>query len=161
MNFDHKILPLSSISKIQKQTDKKIVLAGGCFDILHYGHVAFMQKARSAGDLLVLLLESDEFIIRVKKKKPVHTQQQRAEILASLTYVDYVVQLPLLQSPDTDYEKIVKEIGPAIIAYTSNDSKEGQKKKFATEVGAEIIVIPNLSSFSSSQLITYAPIFRD
>jgi rfaE bifunctional protein nucleotidyltransferase chain/domain len=161
MNFDHKILSLSSISKIPKAQGKKIVLAGGCFDILHFGHVAFMQKARSAGDILVLLLESDAFIERVKKKKPVHTQAQRAAILASLTYVDYVVQLPLLDNPDVDYRNIVKDIGPSIIAYTFNDSKEEQKKKLAQSVGAEVIVVPHLSSFSSSKLITYAPIFRD
>lgn len=161
MNFDHKIVSLSRLKSIEIDKTKKIVLAGGCFDILHYGHMVFLQKARSVGDVLILLLESNEFIEQIKKKKPVHTQRQRAEILAALGYVDYVVQLPLLQSPDSDYEEIVKDIGPAIIAYTSHDSKEMQKKKFAQEVNAEIVVIPNLSSFSSSQLITYAPIFRD
>lgn len=161
MNFDHKILPLTSLESIKRNNAKKIVLAGGCFDILHYGHVSFMQKARSAGDIFILLLESDEFIMKIKKKKPVHTQKQRAEILAALEYVNYVVLLPLLSNPDKDYEKIVKEINPSIIAYTSPDSKEEQKKKFAHEVHAEILEIPYLSSFSSSQLITYAPIFRD
>ena len=161
MNFDHKIVSLSSLRNIKIDKTKKIVLAGGCFDILHYGHVTFLQKARSAGDMLVLLLESDEFITQVKKKQPVHTQQQRAEILAALQYVDYVVLLPLLNNPDKDYENIVKEIGPSIIAFTSSDSQELQKKKFAQEVRAETLIIPYLSSFSSSSLITYAPIFRD
>jgi rfaE bifunctional protein nucleotidyltransferase chain/domain len=161
MNFDHKIFPLASLKNIQIDRTKKLVLAGGCFDILHYGHVSFIRKAREAGDVLVLLLESDEFIISAKKKKPVHTQQQRAEILASLEYVDYVVLLPLLKDPNNDYEKIVKEIHPTIITYTSGDTQELQKKKFAKEVNAEILEIPYLSSFSSSQLITYAPIFRD
>ena len=161
MNFDHKIVSLSSLKKSSLDKTQKIVLAGGCFDILHYGHVTFLQKARSAGDMLVLLLESDEFITQVKKKQPVHTQQQRAEILAALQYVDYVVLLPLLNNPDKDYENIVKEIGPSIIAFTSSDSKESQKKKFAQEVRAETLIIPYLSSFSSSSLITYAPIFRD
>ena len=161
MNFDHKIVSLSSLRNIKIDKTKKIVLAGGCFDILHYGHVTFLQKARSAGDMLVLLLESDEFITQVKKKQPVHTQQQRAEILAALQYVDYVVLLPLLNNPDKDYENIVKEISPSIIAFTSSDSKESQKKKFAQEVRAETLIIPYLSSFSSSSLITYAPIFRD
>lgn len=161
MNFDHKILPLSLLSTIKKDGDKKIVLAGGCFDILHFGHVSFIQQARSAGDILVLLLESDEYIERAKKKKPVHTQSQRAQILAALGYVDYVVQLPLLERPDADYQRITREIGPSVIAYTSSDSKEEQKKKFAAEVGAEIVIIPHLSSFSSSSLITYAPILRD
>jgi len=161
MNFDHKILSLSSLKDGVFDKTKKIVLAGGCFDILHYGHVLFMQKARSAGDSLVLLLESDEFISQVKKKKPVHTQQQRAEILAALGYVDYVILLPLLKNPDNDYERIVKEIHPSLIALTEGDSREAQKKVFAEMINATLLLIPYLSSFSSSQLITYAPIFRD
>ena len=161
MNFTHKIVSLSARANTKMDKTKKIVLAGGCFDILHYGHVTFMQKAREAGDMLVLLLESDDFIRQVKKKQPVHTQQQRAEILAALGYVDYVILLPLLKNPDGDYEKIVKEIGPSVIAFTSGDQQEKQKKKFAQEVNAEVLIIPNLSSFSSSQLITYASIFRD
>jgi len=161
MNFDHKIFPLASLNTIEMDKTKKIVLAGGCFDILHYGHVTFMQQARAAGDILILLLESDEFISNVKKKKPVHTQQQRAEILSALGYVDYVIQLPFFKNPNSEYEKIVKQIHPSVIAYTLGDSMESQKKKFAQAVHAEVCVIPYLLSFSSSSLITYAPIFRD
>jgi len=161
MNFDHKIVSLALLPTLPLDKTKQIVLAGGCFDILHYGHVSFMQQARSAGDILMLLLESDEFISVVKKKKPVHSQRQRAEILAALGYVDYIVLLPLLKNPDSDYEKIVGAISPSIIAYTAGDSKEVQKKKFAQKVHAQSLSIPYLSSFSSSNLITYAPIFRD
>ena len=161
MNFDHKIVSPSSLKEIKGENAKKIVLAGGCFDILHYGHVTFIQKAREAGDALVLLLESDDFIREKKKKNPVHTQRQRAEIVAALEYVDYVVSLPLLKDPDNDYAKIVKDIHPSIIAFTAGDSKESQKKKLAQAVHATTLSIPNLKSFSSSQLITYAPIFRD
>ena len=161
MNFDHKILSLSSLKDIRKDKMKRIVLAGGCFDILHYGHVVFLQKARAAGEGLVLLLESDEFIKQVKKKKPVHTQRQRAELLAALGYVDYVVLLPLLKDPTVDYAKITEEIHPAIIAYTEGDAKELQKKNLAQTVHAQTLSIPNLKSFSSSQLVTYASIFRD
>ena len=161
MNFDHKIVSLASLRKNKIDASKKIVLAGGCFDILHYGHVTFLQKARNAGDVLILLLESDEFIMREKKKQPVHTHQQRAEIIAALHYVDYVVLLPLLKNPTIDYENIVKEIRPSIIALTEGDTKKSKKKSFADLVQAQLLVVPYLSSFSSSQLITYAPIFRD
>ena len=161
MNFDYKILLLSSVKNIQKDKTMKVVLAGGCFDILHYGHITFIQEARSAGDMLILLLESDEFIEQIKKKKPAHTQQQRAEILAALEYVDYVVLLPFLQNPDSDYKQIVRDICPSIIALTAGDTKETQKKKLARLINAKTLIISYLSSFSSSQLITYAPIFRD
>ena len=161
MNFDHKIFALASLENIKTDKTKKIVLGGGCFDILHYGHVTFIQKAKSAGDILILLLEPDEFIAIVKKKKPMHSQQQRAKILAALGYVDYVILLPLLKDPDNDYKEIVKKIHPSIIAYTSSDPKESQKKKLAQEVNAKTLVIPYISSFSSSQLTPYAPIFRN
>ncbi|MFH0773478.1 MAG: adenylyltransferase/cytidyltransferase family protein [bacterium] len=161
MNFDHKIFPLSSLKDIKIQKTKKIVLVGGCFDIFHYGHAIFLQKARTAGDVLILLLESDTFIKTVKKKKPIHIQQQRAQILAALGYVDYVVLLPFLKDPDRNYEDIVKIIHPSVIAFTFPDPKELQKRKFAQTVNAEILSIPHLASFSSSQLITYASISRD
>ena len=161
MDFHQKIVPLSRVEEMKFDKKKKTVLAGGCFDILHYGHLYFIQKARSSGDLLILLLESDAFIQNIKKKKPVHTQQQRAELLAALGYVDYVVLLPLLRKPDEEYEKIVRQINPSIIAYTTGDIQEDHKKKFAQKVHADILLIPYLESFSSSQLITYAPVFRD
>jgi cytidyltransferase-like protein len=161
MDFSKKIIPLSRMKETQFGTKEKTVLAGGCFDILHYGHLYFIQKARLAGDSLILLLESDEFIRNIKKKVPVHTQQQRAELLAALGYVTYVILLPPLDSPDVEYENIVKQIHPSIIAYTKGDSQEDHKKKYAEKVHADILLIPYLESFSSSQLITYAPIFRD
>ena len=161
MNFDHKIVLLSSLEEYKVDGSRKLVLAGGCFDLLHYGHIMFIKKAREAGDVLMLLLESDEFIKLRKKKKPVHTQRQRAEILASLGYVDHIVLLPLLKNPDVEYGEIIKKVVPSIIAYTIPDSKETQKKKFAGEVHAKTLAVPYLTSFSSSSLITYAPIFRD
>jgi glycerol-3-phosphate cytidylyltransferase-like family protein len=99
--------------------------------------------------------------VKVKKKKPVHTQRQRAELLAALGYVNCVIQLPYLQNPNSDYIEITRKIHPSIIAFSEGDPQEMQKKKCAESVKAEILVVPYLSSFSSSQLITYAPIFRD
>lgn len=161
MNFDHKIIPLSSVNTLSQRNAQKTVLVGGCFDILHYGHLSFLQKARLAGDFLIVLLESDEFIKTVKKKKPVHTQKQRAEILASIGYTDSIVLLPILKSPDTDYMAIVKQIHPQIIAYTEGDKQEQRKKELAKLVSGTTYEIPYLSSFSSSQLITYAHFLRD
>lgn len=161
MNFEHKIVPLASLDTLPKTNTKKVVLVGGCFDIFHYGHHVFLQKARSAGDKLIVLLESDEYIASVKKKQPVHTQHQRSEILAALEYVDLVVLLPYFNDPNEDYRVIVEKIKPQIIAYTSGDRQERRKKEFAQMVHGATYEVPYLSSFSSSQLITYAPIFRD
>ena len=70
---------------------KKTVLVGGCFDILHYGHLRFLSQAKEKGEMLIVALESDTFIRKIKNKKPIHTQEQRAEILAHLNLVDMII----------------------------------------------------------------------
>lgn len=140
---------------------KKIILVGGCYDILHYGHYAFLKAAAEEGDILIIALESDEFIKKRKKRNPVHTQQQRAEILSGLSFVDYVIKLPFLQA-DTDYMQLVDMIKPTIIAITDGDRQLENKKRQSEEVGAQLkIVIPVVESFSSSSIIEYANLFRD
>lgn len=162
MNYLDKITELSNVGLLrQKLLDTKIVLVGGCFDILHYGHLFFLTKAKQHGDHLMVLLETNAFIQRVKKKKPVHTQMQRAEILASLIPVDSVILLPELQKPNEEYRAIVHSVRPATIAVTQGDRQLVHKQQMAQEVGATIVEIEHLTSFSSSQLITYAPILRD
>jgi len=137
----------------------KTVLVGGCFDIFHYGHLHFLTEAKRKGDVLIVLLESDAFIEKSKHKKPVHTQIQRAELLAALVCVDEVILLPEMKDRDKEYKKIVQLIRPSVIAYTKGDSGLNKKTLLANEVKADLVEIDMLTSFSSSQLITYAPIF--
>src|SRR3712207_2220983 len=95
------ILTLKQIGKIKQQyPNKKIVVVGGCFDILHYGHVTFLKNAFKEGDILVVALESDEYIQNKKKRAPIHTQDQRAEILAALRIVSYIIKLPYFVSDE-------------------------------------------------------------
>ena len=69
----------------------KKVLVGGVFDIIHYGHVHFLKNAKSLGDHLVVALESDKNVKRLKgEKRPIHNQNQRREMLESLEFVDEV-----------------------------------------------------------------------
>ena len=110
---------------------------------------------------LMVLVETDSFIESKKKKRPVHTQRQRAELLASLLPVDSVIMLPVMQDADRDYSHIVHTIRPAVIAMTKGDRQQSRKELMAHEVGAKTHIIEHLSSFSSSQLITYASIFRN
>jgi rfaE bifunctional protein nucleotidyltransferase chain/domain len=75
-----------------RESGRKIVFTNGCFDILHVGHVRYLSAARSEGDLLVIGLNSDVSVRSIKGgKRPIVTQDQRAEVLASLEFVDYVV----------------------------------------------------------------------
>lgn len=143
--------------KIQKGTgifkNKKIILVGGCFDLIHFGHLKFLEKAREQGDFLVVALESDKFIKKYKKKLPVHQQSERAEILANLRMVDMVILLPLFKT-NNDYFNLVRKISPSVIAVTGGDKQLENKKKQANEIGAEVKeVVVNLKNFSTRNII--------
>lgn len=156
------ILKYSELSELKKNYEgKKIVLVGGCFDLLHYGHFKFLQQAKKQGDILVVALESDEFIVSQKKRKPIHNQMQRAEILASLHMVNVVILLPLLES-NQDYADLVTQVHPSVIAVTEGDSNLDYKKKHALLVNAEVRVVTSLlSDFSTTQIMNYENILRN
>ncbi len=129
------------------------VLVGGCFDILHYGHVVFLKAARQEGDALIVALESDERIRLSKNRSPVHTQEQRAEILRALRYVDEVICLPLY-TKDQEYFDFVTSVAPSIIATTAGDPQLSNKRAQAKQVGGKVtIVTPLLEDFSSSKIL--------
>lgn len=132
----------------------KKVVVGGCFDLLHYGHFQFLKKAKEAGDILVVLLESDEKVRQLKGvNRPIHNQSHRAEMLRSLKMVDEVVNLPSISRYE-EYLEILKKIKPDIIAITSGDPKKDLKEKMAKEVGAKLLVVtPLLPGFSTTSIL--------
>ncbi len=133
--------------------DKKVVLVGGCFDLLHYGHLKFLKKAKEAGDYLIIALESDQFIKKNKRNLPVHNQQQRAKILSHLDFVDLVILLPYFSSGN-EYFEMVKKINPDIIAVTNGDPQIKNKKKQIELIGGQLkVVSPLLKKFSTKKII--------
>lgn len=142
------------LAKRIRKERKSIVLAGGCFDVLHIGHIRFLEKAKVQGDTLFVLLESDEMIKRTKgNHRPINTQIDRAEVLAALSTVDYVVLLPLLQN-DEEYDRLVIQLKPAIIATTKGDREKFHKERAAKLIAAEVIEVINaISNQSTSRLI--------
>ncbi len=157
-----KIIPFNELHRLKdEQIDNQGVLIGGCFDILHYGHLLFFQKAADLGKHLIIALESDEFIIKRKKRQPFHTQMHRAEMLAALTIVDAVILLPFLQT-DKEYFDLVKQVKPAVIAVTAGDAYIKQKQEQASQIGATVKEVTELlKPFSTSQILDYATILRD
>lgn len=130
----------------------KVVLVGGVFDILHYGHIQFLKKAKALGSYLIVALESDKNVKRLKgEKRPIHGQYQRREMLESLHFVDRVIILKD-EMKDEDYEKLVKIISPQIIAITKGDPVIGKKRKQAEAIGAKLVEIPRIKSPSTSQI---------
>lgn len=83
---------LSDLIKKLRSENKKIVTTNGCFDLLHVGHVRYLQKSKSFGDILIVMLNSDMSVKRLKgDSRPLNNEQDRAEILCALSCVDYVV----------------------------------------------------------------------
>lgn len=139
-----------------KKQDRKIVLAGGCFDILHPGHVIFLQKARKAGDILVVFLESDQKVKKLKGiNRPVLGQKERAKVLSALQAVDYVVLLPFLKT-NLDYDQLISRIRPDVIATTSGDENISYHQRSAKRVGAKLKAVTKIiGGYSTSKILNY------
>lgn len=130
----------------------KTVLVGGCFDLLHYGHISFLRTAKTYGDTLIVALESDDNVRKMKgDTRPIHTQEQRKEMLESLSFVDQVLPLPPM-SGDRDYYEFVRRTKPSVIAITEGDPMKAKKTEQADDIGASIIIIPKVHTPSTSQL---------
>lgn len=152
-----KIINIERTKKISADLHKKankIILAGGCFDILHIGHLIFLENAKKHGDILIVLLESDEQITKLKgPNRPLNIQSDRARLLSVLAPVDYVIPLKP-NMVDQDYEEIVTDIKPDYIAITKGDRYKKQKELQAKKINASVIeVTPAISDKSTSRLI--------
>jgi len=116
---------------IQKEREKgkKIVFTNGCFDIIHAGHVDYLEKAKSLGDFLVVGLNSDESVKRLKgSTRPVNPVDQRKKVLQALKPVDLVIVF----EEDTP-ERLIKEIKPDVLV-------KGGDWKIENIVGADFVM---------------------
>jgi D-beta-D-heptose 7-phosphate kinase/D-beta-D-heptose 1-phosphate adenosyltransferase len=109
-----KIKNLNSLKKIilkLKKRGRKIVFTNGCFDLLHYGHVKYLEDAKSKGDILVVAINSDASVRKIKgKKRPIMAQEDRLSLIAALESVDYAV----LFNEETPL-KVIKELRPDVL----------------------------------------------
>lgn len=108
----HKILTSDDVLTFRKDNaNKKIVFTNGCFDILHVGHKRYLQQAATLGDLLIVGVNSDDSVRRLKgPTRPVNSEQDRAEMLSAFGFIDYVV----IFDEDTPYE-LIKKIQPDVL----------------------------------------------
>jgi D-beta-D-heptose 7-phosphate kinase/D-beta-D-heptose 1-phosphate adenosyltransferase len=137
-----------------KNRGQKVVLVGGCFDILHPGHITFLEKAKKAGDILVVLLESDKKVRQLKGvNRPYHSQQLRAKMLTALQAVDFILRLPLMDSA-ASYDKLVQKIRPDIIALTQGYANSDHQKRAAKLSKAKFkYVTKMLGDHSTSRIL--------
>jgi len=137
---------IARIAKRLKEQKRKIVFTNGCFDILHRGHASYLEKAKTLGDVLILGLNSDESITRLKgKSRPISTLEDRAFLLAALESVDYVVPF----SEDTPYE-LIKQIVPHTLVKGAD--YEG-KEVVGSDITDEVKLIEFIKGKSTSSLI--------
>ena len=135
-----------------RSAGKKIVATNGCFDLLHVGHVRYLQGARALGDLLVIGLNGDGSVHELKGAgRPFTKQSDRAEILAALACVDLVTIFPEIRAT-----KFLAAVGPAVYVkggdYTS-DTLDEEERATLKEIGAAIRLIPFETGYSTSGLI--------
>lgn len=144
----------AKLSENLHQSGKTVVLAGGCFDIVHGGHLEFLRRAKKKGDVLLVLLESDKAIKKYKgNARPVNSQKDRAGILSSLEFVDYVIPLPYLKN-DLEYDALVFTLKPDIIATTAGDTARNHKERQARSIHAQVVdVMKRLPDQSTSRLV--------
>lgn len=132
---------------------KTKVLVGGCFDVLHIGHVKFLRQAKSFGDYLIVLLESDANIKKLKgSTRPIHNQKERKEVLEALKFVDKVIILPDVVN-NIFYDNLVKKIKPSVIAITGDDPIKDKKLIQAKSVGAKLKIVKKYKSNSTSSIV--------
>lgn len=148
-----KNITLENIDQIKRDT-KKVVLVGGVFDILHYGHVRFLEEAKKKGDILIVAIEPDSKVKKTKGEgRPINSAPIRSHVIASLACVDYVLVLPELNTNE-DYFHITKTIAPTIIAVTEGDPMIEEKRKQIESLGGTLeIVTPTIPTPSTTQLI--------
>jgi len=151
----NKILNLNQAIKKSEELrnqDKIVVLVGGIFDILHIGHILFLQEAKKLGDILIILLESDKTVKKLKgSDRPFNTQKDRAEILAVVSSTDVIIPLPYIEK-DEEYDRVVISLKPDIIAVTKNDPDIIHKKRQAEILHAKIVEVVERLPYSTSKL---------
>ena len=148
-----------SVKNTQEITDKirnenkTIVVCGGCFDILHIGHISFLREAKKQGNYLFVLLENDKTVRKLKgANRPIHSQKERAEVLAALSFVDYVVLLDEMKSND-DYDNLMFKLRPDIIAATKNEPQAIHNERQAKEIGAKVSYVTDRIKNKSTTLL--------
>ncbi|MEK6233120.1 MAG: D-glycero-beta-D-manno-heptose 1-phosphate adenylyltransferase [Planctomycetales bacterium] len=140
----------AEIAQSQQAQDRRVVFTNGCFDILHVGHVTYLQEAASMGDSLVVGLNSDESVHRLKgPSRPVVSQNERAATIAGLACVDWVV----IFDQDTPLE-LIKQIQPDVLVKGGGYSPEEiVGHDFVRAYGGEIRVTGMVGGVSTSEIL--------
>jgi len=138
------------VRKKLKEENKKIVFTNGCFDILHRGHIEYLEQAKSLGDYLVIGLNSDTSVKRIKgESRPINSENDRAYVLDSLKIIDAIVMF----NEDTPYN-IIKEIVPDFLV-KGGDWKEDEivGAVVVKKAGGKVVSLKYVENYSTTSTI--------
>lgn len=135
---------------IERTRDKKIVFTNGCFDVLHAGHIDLLNKASLLGDVLVVGINSDDSIRRIKgNKRPINSLVDRAKVLSALECVDFIVSF----DEDTS-DNVIRQLCPSVLVKGGDYTEEEiVGADYVKKRGGKVRIIPFVHHVSSTSLI--------
>jgi rfaE bifunctional protein nucleotidyltransferase chain/domain len=150
-----KIVTLDELARVAKQlraAGKKLVATNGCFDLLHVGHIRYLQAARALGDALAVGLNGDRSVCELKGPgRPINNEKDRAELLAALESVDFVSIFPELRAT-----RFLETVAPSVYVKGGDyraDTLDAEEHAILKKLGAEIRFIPFEPGYSTSRLL--------
>jgi D-beta-D-heptose 7-phosphate kinase/D-beta-D-heptose 1-phosphate adenosyltransferase len=140
----------TTIAAQARRDGRRVVFTNGCFDLLHLGHVRYLAAARDAGDLLVVGLNDDASVRRLKgASRPLVPEAARAEVVAALAAVDYVTVF----GEDTPYD-LIRAVLPDVLVKGSDWAPNEVVGRDVVEArGGRVVLIPVVDGFSTSSLV--------
>jgi D-glycero-beta-D-manno-heptose 1-phosphate adenylyltransferase len=143
---------LANCAKALRDEGKKLVVTNGCFDLLHVGHIRYLQAARSLGDALAVGVNGDQSVRELKgANRPINNEHDRAEVLAALECVDFVTIFPEVRAT-----RLLELVRPAVYVkggdYTPA-TLNPEERAILEKVGAEVRIIPFEKGYSTSGLL--------
>ncbi|MFQ5656785.1 MAG: D-glycero-beta-D-manno-heptose 1-phosphate adenylyltransferase [Candidatus Methylomirabilales bacterium] len=141
---------LVPITRDLRRQGKQVVFTNGCFDLLHRGHVRYLDQAKTLGDVLIVAINSDASVRTLKgPDRPVMSHEERAELVASLGAVDYVIIFEEL-----DPEKVIRELEPDVLVKGGDwpmDHVVG--RQIVEGRGGQVLTLPYVEGASSTDLL--------
>ncbi len=135
---------------IERQKNSKIVLANGCFDFFHVGHIRYLAGAKALGDCLIVAVNSDEQVRKLKgENRPLINENERAEIISALKFVDYVTIFP-----EPTVEELIRVIRPDFHAKGTDYTTETvPERDIVHQYGGQTAIVGDPKDHSSTELI--------
>lgn len=135
---------------VERREKKKIVLANGCFDLFHVGHIRYLEGAKGLGDILIVGINSDEQVRKLKgENRPFMPEDERAEVVSAIRFVDFVTIFP-----EPTVEELIRAIRPDFHAKgTDYTTATVPEREIVKECGGQVAIVGDPKNHSSTEII--------